>query len=343
MSTQLRQHVHYIQQITTWLNRLAHDIKTFQGFNDLSLNIYAEDFFRDVLNDIWGYNLKNANTSHANTPYIDLVDTDQKVFIQVTAAQSLEKLKHSLKVLKIEGTEGYEVRMLYLIEKPKHRASSLAAIASEFSIGNLQEKLYDKSDLLNDIRQLHVTEVAQLYQTYFQNLKEVPRYTKEETLQMVIEHLIKNYNPDLDFDFDAGLTNVHEKLKLNSIQELPLLYRKILTGLENAHNLDLLNEVDRLKIDALVKEIYAKILVKAIHLKKRQSTSSIEINLNQASISDLHGCAVQIGIEFPKLIKHLFDDLRSKLDHDQINPNAIDSIWTIIAAQFEICEIGRKS
>lgn len=57
-----------------------YDIEHRQSINDYCLNIHSENFFRDILNFIYGYELVNSNKEKQNTPYIiDLVDNKKKI------------------------------------------------------------------------------------------------------------------------------------------------------------------------------------------------------------------------------------------------------------------------
>lgn len=44
-----------------------------------------ENFYRDIINDIYSYSLKNANEGRSNAPGLDLIDDVRGIGIQVTS------------------------------------------------------------------------------------------------------------------------------------------------------------------------------------------------------------------------------------------------------------------
>lgn len=64
--------------------------------NILDLNLLAEDFYRVLLNLIYGLNLVNLNAIQKNAPAIDLIDTNAKIVVQVSSTASKQKIEASL-------------------------------------------------------------------------------------------------------------------------------------------------------------------------------------------------------------------------------------------------------
>ena len=77
--------------ISRRLANIRCDIEQHQAIQDYSLNIHAENFFRDVFNYVYDYRLKSANFQNTNAAYIDLLDTDKKLAYQITSTTSKEK------------------------------------------------------------------------------------------------------------------------------------------------------------------------------------------------------------------------------------------------------------
>ena len=57
----------------------------------------VEEFYRELLNRAFGYELKNMNRVKGNYPGIDLADEDAGVAVQVTTTETAEKVKKTLK------------------------------------------------------------------------------------------------------------------------------------------------------------------------------------------------------------------------------------------------------
>ena len=60
------------------------------------LNRYLEDFFKDILNIVYGYKLVNLNEERSNNPGLDLGDEAVKVAFQVTSTKSSDKVNTTL-------------------------------------------------------------------------------------------------------------------------------------------------------------------------------------------------------------------------------------------------------
>jgi tetratricopeptide (TPR) repeat protein len=104
------------------------------------INKIVEDIFMHILNDTYGWNLKNANLIKENFPAVDLIDDTNKIVIQVTSTIDTTKLKNTIdKFSKLDDYSEYKLKIFYIKDKPKFQKSSL----DEF-----ENKGIYKSDLL---------------------------------------------------------------------------------------------------------------------------------------------------------------------------------------------------
>ncbi len=76
--------------------------KSKRGHYDL--NKASESFFRDFMNEVYGWKLANMNTIQSNYPAIDLGDKVNRICVQVTAENSSTKIKIQSKNLKKKST-----------------------------------------------------------------------------------------------------------------------------------------------------------------------------------------------------------------------------------------------
>lgn len=83
----------YFDYIEERLTTLATRIKLRGQLNILDLNIHSEDFYCRFLNLLYEYKrLTNLNNSEKqNIEAIDLIDTEKKIYIQVSATASKQK------------------------------------------------------------------------------------------------------------------------------------------------------------------------------------------------------------------------------------------------------------
>ena len=81
---------------------LSTEIRLRGKFNMLDINVLAETFFAELMNHIYGYQLKNINLYEQNAKAIDLIDTENKIIVQVSSDNSKGKVQSSLSGIKEE-------------------------------------------------------------------------------------------------------------------------------------------------------------------------------------------------------------------------------------------------
>lgn len=89
---------HFIGAVVDRLSEVGYQAKSRSALGLTDLNRYAEIFFRDLLNCIYGYSLTNANIERCNAPGIDLIDRQRRLGIQVTATKTSDKINETLRV-----------------------------------------------------------------------------------------------------------------------------------------------------------------------------------------------------------------------------------------------------
>lgn len=86
----------YISDILDRLSGLAYNVELRGLLNLLDLHVISEDFYVGLLNLIYGWELRNANSLQQNAPGIDLVDDSNRILVQVTGTSTKGKIDHSL-------------------------------------------------------------------------------------------------------------------------------------------------------------------------------------------------------------------------------------------------------
>lgn len=133
------------EQLTNIQSKVSIDNQlNLQDINRLSENIFAH-----VLNDVYEWNLKNANNFHENFPAIDLIDTVNRMAIQVTSTTTVKKLKSTIeKFVQLEGFSDYKLKIFYLNNKPNFRKKTLQLLTDS---GGSEEDLIGVADILRII------------------------------------------------------------------------------------------------------------------------------------------------------------------------------------------------
>ena len=92
----------YISDISNALSSLATTLFVRGKLNLTDSHVMSEGFYEGLLNLMYDLNLHNTNSDQQNTEGIDLVDTEAKIIMQVTATCNKSKIDHSLSELKPE-------------------------------------------------------------------------------------------------------------------------------------------------------------------------------------------------------------------------------------------------
>lgn len=307
-----------------------YDIEQRQLINEYGLNIHGENYFRDVFNFVYGKNYENENFNSHNNNCIDLVDKTEKLALQITTTRTKEKIDNTFNALKLPKYKDYSIKIFYLLDKSKPNKETIEKYKKDFGI-DLNEYLFDYTDLIKKIEGLVTPKLIELNNKYFINNTE--KYTDEIVLNLVFKHLIENYsvkNPNYDDDFGTIDTNL--KIKLNNINgriESEINKSLDYISLVKDDN-DLLSDLRKLVVDNLYKEVLIDLLLSKESKKALEGKTLLELNY----LCNNH------KIDFNKVISKLHSILEGKISVKDFNSMSIS--WIIISFFFEICDIGLK-
>lgn len=309
------------------------DIEQRQAVSDFSLNIHGENWVRDVFNHVYKLKLVNANAEAANTPFIDLVDTESKRLIQVTTTRSKEKITHTLQALDIAKYSDYEISIYYLLEKASPSKLTLEELRKEHPNLKVEGLLKDSSDLIRDIESLDELDLIELSERYFVPNKN--KYTDVMVLDLACKALLKRkeaFTPN--YDDDLGSIETDDKITVNNINSrVSLNIQKSLDYTSIIDSIDDGQLSTNLRI-FVVDELYKEILMIFLRQKVRQS------NLQNKNTDELQLVAKEHNLDFNKIIHRLVQELENKLIITDFNSMEIS--WILVSYFFEICDVGVK-
>jgi hypothetical protein len=106
----------YISIITKRLTYLQKEVENFNSLNLTDINVFAENFYRDLFNLI-GFEFDNTNFESNNFAHIDLLDTVNKQAIQVTSQNDNIKIKEAIDGFFAKPENQYYKLQILLISK----------------------------------------------------------------------------------------------------------------------------------------------------------------------------------------------------------------------------------
>lgn len=214
----------YYNYIEEKLNFLAYRIEKRGKINLLDLNIHSETFFAELFNILYNYNLVNLNSIKQNVEGIDLVDTKNKVIIQVSATCTKEKIENSLNKVIYLFYQGYNFKFISISKEVSNKLRAIEFKNPYNLIFNSQEDILDSTKLLGYILSLGIDNQKILFEFIKKELgEEISTIKVDSNLATIINILAEE---DLDFkntEINTTIFVIEEKINynnLNGVREL---------------------------------------------------------------------------------------------------------------------------
>ncbi len=182
----------YFKRITTSLSLLKSEIKENGKLNLLDGNILAEDFFKDLLNIVYGWNLKNMNQWNQNAAGADLWYEDGKIIVQVTSTVTTNKIQSSIDKLSKEQYAGYNFKFLRIDGDVKKLRKQVFTLPTSITF-NPASDIIDISSLLRDISHLEIDPLKAVCDLCTKEI--MPSFTPQVTetdLAVIVKALASN-------------------------------------------------------------------------------------------------------------------------------------------------------
>jgi hypothetical protein len=95
----------YYNYIEERLISFSRQIELRGRINILDYHLYSENFYRDLLNKLYKWNLENLNSHVQNAEAVDLVDRTNHIVIQISAANTKSKIDNALSKQSLSSKE----------------------------------------------------------------------------------------------------------------------------------------------------------------------------------------------------------------------------------------------
>lgn len=187
----------YQKSIINSLTWLSTQVSVNNKLNLTDINVHSENFYRDLLNLAFGYNLVNINIIDPNATAIDLGDEGSKLAIQVTSTSALTKTRHTVTKFIEKGLyEKYDrLVILNITAKTAHSAPTVGD--DNYSL-NTKDDIWDIGNLavmINDLELSKIQEISNFLnqQLYMKPTESLPRNV--ETILRLIELISDEEHP----------------------------------------------------------------------------------------------------------------------------------------------------
>ncbi len=284
----------YIQQIIKSLSWLKAEVSACNSINFTDINVCSENFYRDLLNLAFGYELININIVEQNAAAIDLGDEKNSIAFQVTSTSKLEKTTHTVsKFIEKKLHQQYDkLIILNIVDKVGHKAKLIG------------DKKYYELDTNKDIWDIQVL-IAKINDLETPKLEQINKFFNEELYLKPASSLSKNVSTIINI-IELISDESHPEVGKGYLDE-PFPEKKIYERFSN-HSAFLENEYLKLYQD------YGAVLDS---IEKLTDIGSVKLNrvaqhLRIFSDKVLTECKGNPKEAFEKIIDHFMITLQSK-------------------------------
>jgi hypothetical protein len=185
-----------------WFGRLDADFRANAAIRHLDGNIEIENFFRDLLRQLYGWSLTNANWSESiNQDSFDLEDSSNRIAVQVTSTMTAAKIRKTLTSF-IENHRSRFTRLVFVYPFITKTASeaNFSKQLSGFPFDSDNDRI-DLGTLLQRIQNLGITEQDAALRLIRQELKPLGQALQmgvDQTVEVIISIIryISETTPD---------------------------------------------------------------------------------------------------------------------------------------------------
>lgn len=195
---------------------LAYRIEIRGKLNILDIHLHSEDFYLHFLNELYGWQLNNLNTFKPNTEAIDLIDSNSKIIIQVSATASKHKVESALSK-DLSSYDGYTF-LFISISKDAGKLRNKTFNNAHNLIFNPASHILDIPSILKKIGTIGANEQKRIYEFIKRELGgEISPLKIETNLAIIIDFLAKEDWNQRDSDLEIRSYEVERKIESNKL------------------------------------------------------------------------------------------------------------------------------
>jgi hypothetical protein len=212
----------YFNAIEEKLSFLATRIEMRGGLNLLDLNLHSENFYLHFLNLLFGWDLVNLNIKQHNAAGIDLVDTTNKIIVQVSATSTKQKIESAL-AKNLSSYKGYTFKFISISKDAKDLRTKTFSNPNDLIFSPAKD-IFDISMLLSKILAMDIDQQKKIYEFFKKELQCEPDPDKvESNLTTIIKILSKeNWKKEMS-GFKTAPYDIEAKISYNQLNSAKAL------------------------------------------------------------------------------------------------------------------------
>ena len=213
---------HYFNCIEERLSGLATRLEMRGGLNILDLHLHSENFYQHFFNVLFGWNLQNLNAVQQNVAGIDLVDTERKIIVQVSATATKQKIESAL-AKDLSQYKDYSFKFISISKSAKDLRTKTFSNPHNLIFSPTKD-IFDIPSLLALINDMDIDQLSVVYEFLKKELKSEPDIVKVESNLTTIIKILSNENWSQEAQcFEVIPYDIESKISYNQLNTAKVL------------------------------------------------------------------------------------------------------------------------
>lgn len=210
----------YFNYIEEKINVNAVRIESRGKLNILDFNQHSENFYNDLLNKLFGWNLINLNEIKQNVEAIDLVDLDNKIIVQISATATKQKLDNSFSKEIYKDYKGFTFKFVSIAKDFEIKNYEIPNNIYDIKF-NVDEDIIDKSRILKKVLNLEILQQKELYNFIKEELgNEIDTLKMDSNLATIINILASENLAEFETRYEINDFEIDKKIEYNNLTDI---------------------------------------------------------------------------------------------------------------------------
>lgn len=212
------QRANFYNYIEEKLMTLCWRISSRGKLNILDYHLHSENFYRDLFNLLFDWDLENLNEYKQNVEGIDLIDNNNKIIIQVSATATKSKIDSSLKKPSLQNYSGYTFKFISITRSIKNLKNKKYSVPDNLKFNPLFD-IYDVNTILKEIYNLSIETLTSVYDFIRKELgysRENPKLKSD--LVAIINILAKENLSSVSVEYNQDSFEIERKIQFNKLE-----------------------------------------------------------------------------------------------------------------------------
>jgi hypothetical protein len=190
--------------------------------NILDLHIHSENFYLHFFNLLFGWKLENENAISQNVASIDLIDRTNKLFIQVSATNTKEKIEKTLAKDILKNYSGYSFKFISISKDASDRRKETFKNPHNITF-KPQTDIYDVASILKIVLSKSPDKLREIQEFIKIELGQETDIEKLDSNLTTIVNILAKENLNENSDLNIKSFEIERKITHNSLKTTKII------------------------------------------------------------------------------------------------------------------------